>query len=313
MSAATDDGRRAMIAKRWGRGILITLFSALLVIYVAGPVAWLVSSSLQSEADITAVPPNWLPPKVTFGNFEAIFSTKTREVTYETRRQGDPATGSFLPSGAENLLPALWNSFTVGMWVAILNLVVSITAAYAIAVIHFKGRQAALYTILVTRVIPDIALIVPLFLVMRNLDLVNTRFALIVTYLAVTVPFTIFILISYFEQIPRDLYRAARADGCSHVQALRHVYLPLSLPALVASVMFAFLTSWNEFIFALILTQNITSQTLPIVISGFVMDFTTSFSFVNAAGVIAIVPPVVLAMMFERYIVSGLTAGAVKG
>ncbi|QCK88881.1 carbohydrate ABC transporter permease [Phreatobacter aquaticus] len=302
-----------MIAKRWGRGILITLFSALLVIYVAGPVAWLVSSSLQSEADITAVPPNWLPPKVTFGNFEAIFSTKTREVTYETRRQGDPATGSFLPSGAENLLPALWNSFTVGMWVAILNLVVSITAAYAIAVIHFKGRQAALYTILVTRVIPDIALIVPLFLVMRNLDLVNTRFALIVTYLAVTVPFTIFILISYFEQIPRDLYRAARADGCSHVQALRHVYLPLSLPALVASVMFAFLTSWNEFIFALILTQNITSQTLPIVISGFVMDFTTSFSFVNAAGVIAIVPPVVLAMMFERYIVSGLTAGAVKG
>jgi multiple sugar transport system permease protein len=313
MSAATDDGRRAMMAKRWGRGLLITLFSALLVIYVAGPVAWLVSSSLQSEADITAVPPNWLPPKVTFGNFEAIFSTTTREVTYETRRQGDPATGRFLPSGAENLLPALWNSFTVGMWVAILNLVVSITAAYAIAVIHFKGRQAALYTILVTRVIPDIALIVPLFLVMRNLDLVNTRFSLVVTYLAVTVPFTIFILISYFEQIPRDLYRAARADGCSHVQALRHVYLPLSLPALVASVMFAFLTSWNEFIFALILTQNITSQTLPIVISGFVMDFTTSFSFVNAAGVIAIVPPVVLAMMFERYIVSGLTAGAVKG
>jgi multiple sugar transport system permease protein len=197
--------------------------------------------------------------------------------------------------------------------VAILNVVVSITAAYAIAVIHFKGRQAALYTILATRVIPDIALIVPLFLVMRNLDLVNTRFALVVTYLAVTVPFTIFILISYFEQIPRDLYRAARADGCSHVQALRHVYLPLSLPALVASVMFAFLTSWNEFIFALILTQNIASQTLPIVISGFVMDFTTSFSFVNAAGVIAIVPPVVLAMMFERYIVSGLTAGAVKG
>ncbi len=313
MRAATDDGRRAMIAKRWGRGLLIAAFSALLVIYVAGPVDWLVSSSLQSEADITAVPPNWLPPKVTFGNFEAIFSNTTREVTYETRRQGDPATGRFLPSGAENLLPALWNSFTVGLWVAILNVVVSITAAYAIAVIHFKGRQAALYTILATRVIPDIALIVPLFLVMRNLDLVNTRFALVVTYLAVTVPFTIFILISYFEQIPRDLYRAARADGCSHVQALRHVYLPLSLPALVASVMFAFLTSWNEFIFALILTQNITSQTLPIVISGFVMDFTTSFSFVNAAGVIAIVPPVVLAMMFERYIVSGLTAGAVKG
>jgi multiple sugar transport system permease protein len=129
----------------------------------------------------------------------------------------------------------------------------------------------------------------------------------------VTLPFTIFILINYFESVPRDLYRAARADGCSHMQTLWHVYLPLAMPAIVASLMFAFLTSWNEFIFALILTQNIEAQTLPIVISGFVMDFTTSFSFINAAGVIAIVPPVLLAMMFERYIVSGLTAGAVKG
>ena len=304
---------RTKLGRSLGRGAILAFFSLLLVIYVSGPVAWLVSSSLQSESDITAVPPNWLPPKVTFGNFEAIFATGKREVTYETRRQGDPATGNFLPSGAENLLPSLWNSFVVGLWVAILNLVVSITAAYAIAVIHFRGRQTALYSILVTRVIPDIALIVPLFLVIRNFGLINTRLSLIITYLAVTLPFTIFILISYFEQIPRDLYRAARADGASHWQALTHVYLPLSLPALVASLMFAFLTSWNEFIFALILTQSIVSQTLPIVISGFVMDFTTSFSFVNAAGVIAIVPPVVLAVLFERYIVSGLTAGAVKG
>ena len=296
-----------------GRGVILTLFSLLLVAYVAGPVAWLVSSSLQSEADITAVPPNWIPPKVMWGNFEAIFTAGQRTVTYENRYQGDPAAGRFLPSGAENLLPSVWNSFVVGLWVAVINLLVSITAAYAIAVIHFRGRQTALYSILVTRVIPDIALIVPLFLVVRNLGLINTKLSLILTYLAVTLPFTIFILISYFEQIPRDLYRAARADGCSHWQALRHVYLPLSVPALIASLMFAFLTSWNEFIFALILTQNIDAQTLPIVISGFVMDFTTSFSFVNAAGVIAIIPPVVLAFLFEKYIVSGLTAGAVKG
>lgn len=298
---------------RWGRGLLLAFFSLLLVIYVAGPVAWLVSSSLQNDSQITAVPPNWLPPKPTLENFEAIFAAKKEAITYETRRQGDPATGRFLPSGAENLLPSLWNSFHVGLWVAALNLLLSVTAAYAIAVIRFRGRRAALYSILITRVIPDIALIVPLFLLVRNLGLINTSAALIVTYLAVTIPFTIFILISYFESIPNDLYRAARIDGCSHLQALRQVYLPLALPAVVASLMFAFLTSWNEFIFALILTQSVAAQTLPIIISGFVMDFTTSFSFINAAGVIAIVPPVVLAMMFERYIVSGLTAGAVKG
>ncbi len=301
------------LAPRIGRAVLLAFFSALFVLYVAGPVAWLVSSSLQTEAQITAIPPNWLPPEVNLGNFDAILNAAERQVTYETRRQGDPATGGFLPSGAANLVPSLWNSLTVGLWVAALNLLLSVTAAYAIAVIDFRGRRATLYTVLATRVVPDIALIVPLFLVIRNLGLINTLGALVVTYLAITVPFTIFILISYFEGIPRDLYRAARIDGCGHWGALRHVYLPLSLPALVASLTFAFLTSWNEFVFALVLTQNVAAQTLPIVISGFVMDFTTSFSFVNAAGVIAIIPPVLMAVLFQRYIVSGLTAGAVKG
>jgi len=296
-----------------GRALLIAACSALLLVYVVGPVLWLLSSGLQSEADITAVPPNWLPPNPTLANFEAIFRYGGEEITYENRRAADPATGAFLPTGAENLLPSIGNSLIVGVWVAFLNLLISITAAYAIAVIHFRGRRQALYTILVSRVIPDIALVVPLFLLVRALGLINTLSALVITYLAVTIPFTIFILISYFESIPKDLYKAARIDGCSHLGALRHVYLPLALPALIASLLFAFLTSWNEFVFALILTQNITSQTLPIVITGFVLDFTTSFSFVNAAGVIAIIPPVILAMLFQRYIVSGLTAGAVKG
>ncbi|MGG5823462.1 carbohydrate ABC transporter permease [Falsiroseomonas sp. HW251] len=301
------------VLPRLARGLVISSFSLLFVAYVAGPVAWLASSSLQTEAEITAVPPNWLPPQPTLVNFNAIFTAREREVTYENRRQGDPATGGFLPSGAQNLVPALWNSLIVGACVGALNLLLSLTGAYAIAVIPFRGRHATLYTVLATRVIPDIALAVPLFLVIRTLGLVNSLSALVVTYLAVTVPFTIFILISYFEGIPRDLYRAARMDGCGHWGALRHVYLPLAVPAIVAALMFAFLTSWNEFVFALVLTQNVEAQTLPIIISGFIMDFTTSFSFVNAAGVIAIVPPVLLSVLFQRYIVSGLTAGAVKG
>ena len=289
------------------RRLMLALFSALFVLYVAGPVLWLLSSSLQMESEITAVPPNWLPPHPGLHNFTAIFSAGD-SAEYVNR-----GIAGFLPSGAANLLPSLYNSLQVGLWVAALNLLFSLTAAYAIAVIDFKGRRATLYTVLATRVIPDIALVVPLFLVIRNLGLINSLGALVVTYLAVTVPFTIFILISYFEGIPRDLYRASRIDGCGHWGALRHVYLPLSLPALVAALMFAFLTSWNEFLFALVLTQNVAAQTLPIIIAGFVMDFTTSFSFVNAAGVIAILPPVLLAILFQRYIVSGLTAGAVKG
>ncbi len=295
------------------RRALLLVLSILFLLYILGPVYWVFASSVMSEADIVTRPTQWIPEKPTLANFQGIFFYDDERVTYETRRAADPATGAFIPSAAQNLLPSLYNSLYVGLWVAGLNILLSLTAGYAIARIHFRGRQQALYAILVTRVIPDVALVVPLFLVIRHLGLIDTRESLILTYLAVTVPFTVFILINYFESIPADLDRAARVDGCSHWQVLYHVFLPLGMPAIVASLMFAFLTSWNEFVLALILTQTIGAQTLPIVISGFVFDFTTSFSFVNAAGVVAIVPPVLLAVLFERYIVGGLTAGAVKG
>jgi multiple sugar transport system permease protein len=310
MSAARRPSKPML--PRIGRALLLFVMGVVFVFYVGGPVFWLFKTSVEPEVQVAAVPPNWLPKDATLFNFEAIFSAAD-QVTYENRRVGDPATGRFIPSGAKFLLPALWNSLVVGLAVATLNLLFSATAAYAIALIHFRGRRFTLYTILVTRVIPDIALIVPLFLLLRSFGLINTKTALITTYLAITVPFTIFILINYFQSVPRELYKAARIDGCSHLGVLRHVYLPLAMPAVVASLMFAFLSSWNEFLFALMLTQNIQAQTLPIVISGFALDFTVSFSFINAAGVIAILPPVVLAILFERYIVSGLTAGAVKG
>lgn len=295
-----------------GKSLMLALISAVFAFYVAGPVYWLVKTSLEPEARVTAIPPTLLPQQPSLANFEAIVRTND-PITYQNRRQADPATGNFVPSNARNLLPSLWNSLVVGLAVALLNIALSATAAYAIALIKFRGRDLALYSILVSRVIPDIALIVPLFLLMRGLGVLDTKGGLVMTYLAVTVPFTTFILINYFRSVPVDLYKAARIDGCSHLGVLRHVYLPLAMPAVVASLMFAFLTSWNEFLFALILTKSIQSQTLPIVISSFVLDFTINFSFVNAAGVLAIVPPVILAVLFERYIVSGLTAGAVKG
>jgi multiple sugar transport system permease protein len=123
----------------------------------------------------------------------------------------------------------------------------------------------------------------------------------------------VFVLVSYFESLPDELDKAARVDGCSRTQTLLRVYLPLARPSLVAVILFAFLASWNEFLLALMFTQTTASQTLPIVVASFTSDFTISFSFINAAGVLAIIPPVILALVFERYIVAGLTAGAVKG
>lgn len=287
--------------------------SVLLLTYVLAPFAWLVSSSFQTEAEIVSVPPHWIPYEPTLENFEAIFLYGQEEVTYESRTRADPASGGYIPSTAKDLLPAMWNSFQVAIAVVILNLLVGVPAAYAMAKIRFRGRDASIYTILTTRVIPDIALVVPFFLVIKNLGLLDSLSSLILTYLAVTVPFTVFILVSYFESLPDDLDKAARIDGCSRFQTLVKVFLPLAIPSLVAVVLFTFLTSWNEFLLALMFTQTPAAQTLPIVVASFTSDFTISFSFINAAGVVAVIPPVIVAIMFERYIVSGLTAGAVKG
>ena len=219
----------------------------------------------------------------------------------------------FIPSAAKSYLPAMRNSLVVATLVVILNLLVGVPAAYAMAKIRYYGRNASMYFILFTRVIPDIALVVPFFLMMRKLGLLDTITSLVITYLAITVPFTVFILIQYFEGLPDELDKAARVDGCSRFQALIRVFLPLALPSLVAVVLFTFLTSWNEFLLALMFTQTEASQTVPIILAAFTSDFTVSFSFLNAAGVLAILPPVIVAIVFERYIVSGLTAGAVKG
>ncbi|MBE0586951.1 MAG: carbohydrate ABC transporter permease [Betaproteobacteria bacterium HGW-Betaproteobacteria-9] len=296
-----------------GRRTLLFFGSLLFALYVLAPIAWLVSSSFQSEAEITSVPPHWVPEQPTLENFAAIFQSSEEVVTYENRKQGDTATGGFIPSTAVNLLPSMKNSFIVALVVVVLNLLVSVPAAYALAKIRFIGRTSSIYFMLSTRVIPDIALVVPFFLFVQKLGLMDNLWALIITYLAITVPFSIFILTGYFESLPDELDKAARVDGCSRLQTLVLVYLPLALPSLVAVVLFTFLTSWNEFLLALMFTQTPASQTMPIVVASFTSDFNISFSFINAAGVMAIVPPVIIAIMFERYIVSGLTAGAVKG
>jgi multiple sugar transport system permease protein len=295
------------------RRIFLFFASALFLIYVLAPVAWLLSSSFQGEAEITSRPPHWVPHRPTLENFAAIFEARDKKVTYETRRQGDPATGGYIPSTARELLPSMWNSLVVALWVVALNLIVGVPAAYAMAKIRFIGRSTSIYFMLTTRVIPDIALVVPFFLFIRTFGLLDHLGSLVITYLAITVPFSIFILVSYFESLPDELDKAARVDGCSRLQTMTRVYVPLAAPALVAVVLFTFLTSWNEFLLALMFTQTPKSQTMPIVVASFASDFTISFAFINAAGVLAVIPPVLMAVLFERYIVSGLTAGAVKG
>ncbi|MEZ5739394.1 MAG: carbohydrate ABC transporter permease [Burkholderiaceae bacterium] len=207
-----------MLAHRWWQKGLIASASLVLALYVLAPIAWMVSSSFQSEAEITSKPPHWIPHQPTLENFAAIFTLGDKVVTYENRKEGDPASGGFIPSTARYLLPSMWNSLLVALSVVVLNLLISVPAAYAMAKIRFIGRSSSIYFMLSTRVIPDIALVVPFFLFIRKLGLLDSLGSLVITYLAITLPFSVFIPLSYFESLPDELDKAARVDGCSRWQ-----------------------------------------------------------------------------------------------
>jgi multiple sugar transport system permease protein len=160
--------------------------------------------------------------------------------------------------------------------------------------------------------LPGIALIVPLYLTLKNLGLLDHLCALIVTYVTFTLPFTIWLLKNYFQTIPRSLEEAAFMDGCSWLQMLVKVLLPVAMPGLVSAAMFAFMTAWSDYLFAVILTSSTASKTLPVVVAGFATDVTTERTLMATSGVFAIIPPLALAFLFQRLIVQGLTSGAVK-
>ena len=274
---------------------------------------WLFKTSIEPEAQVAAVPPNWIPQDPTLFNFESIFSAGS-EVTYENRRQGDPATGGFIPTGAKYLLPALWNSFIVGVAVAALNVLLSATAAYAIAMIHFRGRRFTLYTILATRVIPDIALIVPFFLLLRNLGLHQHQGGADHHLSGRHRP--------VHDLHPDQLFpvgagRAVQGGAHRRLLASRRAAPRLSAARHAGGGRFADVRLSHQLervpVRAHVDPEHPGADAADHHFAAFTLDFTISFSFINAAGVIAIVPPVVLAILFERYIVSGLTAGAVKG
>ena len=210
-----------MKTQRLLRPVLLAIASVVFLAYVLSPIAWLISSSFQSEvrdhleaAALAAAPANRCRTSARSSR-PATAPSPTR-----TGARATPPPGAYIPSTAKNLLPAMGNSLIVAVTVVVLNLLVSVPAAYAMAKIHFVGRTSSIYLMLTTRVIPDIALVVPFFLFVRKLGLLDNLASLVITYLAITVPFSIFILLSYFESLPDELDKAARVDGCSRLQTL---------------------------------------------------------------------------------------------
>jgi len=265
--------------------------------WIMGPFVWLFVTSVSYQRNLLARPFTLIPPEVTAENYRMILGL----VRFHAEVQ------------ASRIIPALLNSVIVAGAVTTLNLVIGSAAGYAYARCAFPFKQVSLYLILFTRMLPTVVLMPAFFLMLRAFGLQNTLTGLAVAYASFTLPFTVWIMKSYFETIPRDLEGSGLVDGCTRLQVYRRIVLPMSGPGLVASGAFTFMLCWNEFVIAQVLNSKPGSTTLPPIIAGMMGQANIDYSVIAASGFLSALPAVLLALVFQRYMVQGLTAGSVKG
>ena len=277
-------------------GFFLYFAVGLLVVVILAPYLWLFISSISTKKDLTSVPLRWFPSKPTFENYSRLLLGGTG-ATDAASQFGRCALNSLIVASAVTLISVFFGSLS----------------AYCLARIDFKGRNILSLTIILPQLLPPIALIIPLYLIVRKLGLLDTRPALIMTYISFILPLVIWLMIGHFRSIPTDIEEAARIDGCSRIGALFRVVLPLVAPGIAATFIFAFIIAWNEFFYALIFSSTQSSKTLSVLVEEFSSKFGDDYVLMSTAGVLASLPPVVLALIFQKYIVQGLTAGSVKG
>jgi len=269
------------------RSAALVLFSVGIALYCLVPFLWLVLTSLKSSAELTAIPPKLMP------SFHL----------------------GFYRSALQNygLLHYVGNSAIVAGATALITVVLGSLAAYAIARFKLKWTNFYLLLLLVVSMFPQIAIAGPVWIILDRLQWLNTYQGLVAAYIALSLPLATWILTTFFREVPGEIEEAALIDGCSRLQALYKVVLPLAAPGILTAALLVFIHAWNEFFFALIIMTDPTVQTLPVGIALFPGEYTMPWGEIAAASTIATIPLVLLTLIFQRGIVRGLSAGAVKG
>ncbi|MPZ92743.1 MAG: ABC transporter permease subunit [Actinobacteria bacterium] len=301
---AKSGSRRAATTKRRFKVLSLNVAGWILAAWTLVPLLVLVTYSLSTAVQITQNPLRILPTAGTLRNYCTIFFG---EVACRTGGGSGGLTASgIVPQG-------LWNSAVVSLSTALLAVAIGALAGYAFSRNRTsKALEASMWVTLLTRMVPSLAVVIPFFIIFRQTGLLDSRWALIITYSSVLVPITLWVMRSYFATIPTSLDYAAMSDGCTRLGAYVRVVLPVAAPGLAASFLFCFLVAWNEFIFAVTLTGE-NSQTIPVVIAGYSTQIQNSqLGAMFAAGVVAILPTIVLALVGQRHLVRGLTSGSVR-
>jgi multiple sugar transport system permease protein len=283
------------------------LCGIILALYIIAPFLWTLSASLRLETEIVVRPPNWIPAQPTVSNYWYVF---TGQVPQEYGERG--LLRSSITQEALRLPQGLVNSLLIAVVVTLVNLSFGALAAYTFAREKFRGRTGAYTFILASRLLPPVAVAIPIYLIINELSLLDTKTALVLLHSAFTLPFTIWVLTLYFQSLPHEVEDAALVDGCTRFGVLRHVVVPLAAPGLAAVGAFAFLFSYSEFLFALFTTQTINAKTVPVLISETANNPDASYTLIAVGIMLSIIAPIVFAVVFRRFIVTGLAASLGK-
>jgi multiple sugar transport system permease protein len=249
------------------------------------PIVWSVLNSFKTEQDVLAY-----PPKLIFSPTLAAY----RDVLF----------------GSASILPNLWSSFVISVGTTVVTIVLAVPAAYALA--RMRGKRLAGFYVLATQMLPPVGIIIPYFLILRNIGWIDTYQGMILIYLSFSLPFAIWLMVSYFEEIPLEMEEAAYLDGATRLRALWRIIIPQVQGGIAVTVVFVFLNAWNEFLFAVVLSGN-TVRPVTIAMFNFVSVEQTLWAKLAAVSVLAMLPVIVLGVVAQKNIVKGLTVGAVKG
>jgi ABC-type glycerol-3-phosphate transport system permease component len=283
--------RRQSAAKRGrrvGQYFLVYIPGLLLAAFSILPLLWGLTTSLKRDQDIYTSPPQWIPNPITFDNFIGVFQDVS-------------------------LLRDFGNTLIIAVATTVLALVVGVLGAYGFSRYRFPGRTALLWSVLFTQLFPRVVVIVPFFVTLRNLQIMNTYQGLILVYLMVVFPVAIWMIKGFFDGIPKEIEEAAIMDGASVWRLLWQIIIPMSRPALVAVAMYSFILAWNEFLFALVFTTGDSVRPISVALAYFVTDSGIDWGQLMAASLIMSIPAILVFSFSQKLLVKGLSEGAVKG
>ncbi|MGN6744032.1 MAG: carbohydrate ABC transporter permease [Amnibacterium sp.] len=265
---------------------------AFIVVWTLLPLYWVLNMSLQSDAQISAKPANYLPPTPSLSN-------------YATLLGGGSDISSSIRQSTVNIVIECAGA-------TVITVVLATLAAYAFARMKFRGRTPLFYAVLATMALPAYATLIPLYQIMSALGLVNTYTGIVLVYVSGFLPLATWILYNYMSSLPISLEEAGQVDGASRMSVLWHIVLPLARPGIVSTAIITFLSAWAQFLFPLVLSSDLSTQPLTVVIAALQGRHTVPYSLMSAAGVVAVAVPAAIAVVLNRYIVSGLLTGNVK-